>query len=79
MNRLANTLHKESLLFIKTDVQELFNYMDKKILENSNFRKLNSNHFELSKSFNPTKIKTSRENYVILNQLKIYEKIYIKI
>ena len=79
MNRLANTLHKESLLFIKTDVQELFNYMDNKILENSNFRKLNSNHFELSKSFNPTKIKTSRENYVILNQLKIYEKIYIKI
>ena len=79
MNCLANTLQKESLLFIKTDVEELFNYMDKKILENINFKKLNSNHFALSKSFNPTKIQTSRENYVILNQLNIYEKIYIKI
>ena len=79
MNRLANSLQKDSLLFIKTDVEELFNYMDKKILENINFKKLNSNHFALSKSFNPTKIQTSRENYVILNQLNIYEKIYIKI
>ena len=35
--------------------------------------------FNCSESFNPIKVKTDREKYVIVNQLDIYEKIYIKI
>ena len=34
---------------------------------------------EVDKSFNPNKFKTNREKYVIVNQLDIFEKIYIKI
>jgi len=32
-----------------------------------------------SESFNPIKFRTDREKYALVNQLDIYEKIYIKI
>ena len=34
--------------------------------------------FNFSESFNPGKVKTNREKYVIVNQLEIFERIYIK-
>ena len=43
------------------------------------FKKLDKKDFNYSKSFNPNKVKTNREKYVIVNQLDIFERIYIKI
>ncbi len=79
INILSNSLQKGSLIFIKTDVKELFDYMDSTISSNFYFKKLDKKDFDYSESFNPNKIKTNREKYVFVNQLDIFERIYIKI
>ena len=79
INLLSIYLQKGSLIFIKTDVRELFDYMDCTISSNFNFKKIDQKSFNFSESFNPNKFKTSREKYVIVNQLEIFERIYIKI
>ena len=79
INTLANTLQKGSLIFIKTDVRDLFDYMDYTILSNSNFEIISEKNFNFLECFNPNTVKTSREKYVINNQLDIFERIYIKI
>ena len=53
--------------------------MDCTISGNLNFKTIDKKDLNYSKSFNPTKFKTDREKYAIVNQLDIYEKIYIKI
>ena len=78
INCLSNSMKKGSLIFIKTDVKKLFDYMEFTILESKNFTKIAKRDFKSSKSFNPYKIQTNREKYAILNQLNIYERIYIK-
>jgi len=75
---LSNSLQKGSLIFIKTDVRELFDYMDLNISSNSNFKKIDKEDFCFSESFNPKKVKTSREKYAIDKQLDIFERIYTK-
>ncbi len=79
INFLSNSMQKRSLIFIKTDVKELFEYMELTISECINFQKLANQDFRFNESFNPNKIQTNREKYVIFNQLKIYESIYMKI
>ena len=79
INILSNSLQKGSLIFIKTDVKELFDYMDSTILSNFNFKTIDKKYFNFAESFNPNKLKTNREKYVIINQLDIFERIYIKI
>ena len=79
INILSNSLQKGSLIFIKTDVKDLFDHMDRTILSNFNFKKIDKKDFNISRSFNPNKIQTNRENYVIANQLDIFERIYMKI
>ena len=79
INFLSNSLQKRSLIFIKTDVEELFNYMELTISESTKFKKLANEDFRFNTSFNPNKVQTNREKYVLLNQLSIYESIYIKI
>ena len=79
INSLSNLLEIGSVIFIKTDVKELFDYMDGTILNNFNFKKIDKLDFNDAESFNPNKVKTSREKYVLLNQLNIYERIYIKV
>ena len=73
---LSNFMHKGSLIFIKTDVKDLFDYMDCTI--SSSFKKIDKTFFNYAKSFNPYKIQTNREKYVVLNELNIFESIYIK-
>ena len=68
-----------TLIFIKTDVKDLFDYMDCVILNNFYFESIDKKDFNFSESFNPNKVKTNREKYVMLNQLDIFERIYIKI
>ena len=79
INILSNSMQKGSLIFIKTDVKDLFDYMDCTISSNFNFKKIDQKNFNYSESFNPNKVKTSREKYVIVNQLDIFERIYMKI
>jgi len=79
INMLSNSLEKGTLIFIKTDVKDLFDYMDCTISSNFNFKNISINDFNYFESFNPTKIKTNREKYVAVNQLNIFERIYIKI
>jgi len=79
INILANSLQKGSIIFIKTDVKDLFDYMDCTISSNFNFKNIDKKDFDYSKSFNPNKIKTNREKLVINNKLDIFESIYIKI
>ena len=73
---LSHILHKGTIIYIKTDVKELFEYMETVILDNINFRKLKSLDLNLSNSFNPSSVKTNREKYVLLNKLDVYERIY---
>ena len=79
INFLSNSMHNGSLIFIKTDVKELFDYMEIVISESTKFKKLDNRDFRFNESFNPNKIQTNREKYVLGNKLEIYESIYIKI
>jgi len=76
---LSNLMKKGSHIFIKTDVKDLFDYMDFTISSNLNFQKINIKDFNDSESFNPNKVKTNREKYAIIKELDIFESIYIKI
>ena len=75
---LSHSMQKGSLIFIKTDVKNLFDYMDLTISRNLTFQRLGKNDINFSKSFNPNKIQTNREKYVISNQYDIFERMYIK-
>ena len=79
MNILSNLLQQGTLIFIKTDVKDLFDYMDCTISSNFHFKIIDKKDFNCSESYNPNKVKTNREKYVINNQLDIFERIYIKI
>ena len=79
INFLSNSMKKKSLIFIKTDVKELFEYMEFTILKSIKFKKLANKGFRFNESFNPKKILTNREKYVLLNQLKVYKSIYMKV
>ena len=66
----------------------LYTYPQKKIrtnkidfikLNNLNFQKINKKDFNYCESFNPNKVLTNREKYVIENKLDIFERIYKKI
>ena len=75
---LSNSMKRGSLIFIKTDVRDLFDHMELTISESIKFKKIPYQDFKFYESFNPNRIQTNREKYVILNQLKIYESIYKK-
>tara|TARA_B100000900_G_scaffold283751_1_gene243088 strand:+ start:1732 stop:2361 length:630 start_codon:yes stop_codon:yes gene_type:complete len=79
INCLSNSMKTGSLIFIKTDVRELFDHMELTISESINFKKLGNDNLIFCDSFNPNRIQTNREKYVISNQLEIYESIYQKI
>ena len=79
INILSNLLQKGSLIFIKTDVKDLFDYMDSTILSNSKFKTIDKKDLNYSESYNPNEVQTNREKYVIVNELDIFERIYMKI
>ena len=60
INMLSNSMQKSALIFIKTDVNDLFEYMDHTISSNLNFKKIDKKDFDYSSSFNPNKILTDR-------------------
>jgi len=58
INMLSNSLQKGTLIFIKTDVKDLFDYMDCTISSNFHFKTIDKKDFNCSESFNPIKVKT---------------------
>ena len=78
INIFSNLMQEGSIIYIKTDVKDLFEYMDCTILSNCNFEKIDKKDFNYSESFNPNKVQTNREKNVLLNELEIFENIYIK-
>tara|TARA_A100001035_G_scaffold258092_1_gene234590 strand:+ start:383 stop:1012 length:630 start_codon:yes stop_codon:yes gene_type:complete len=79
INIFSNIMEQGSLIFVKTDVRDLFYYIDSTISSNSYFKKINQKDLNYSESFNPYKVQTNREKYVIVQKLDIFEQIYIKI
>ena len=79
IKNLSNLLKKGSLIYIKTDVKDLFEYMDYTISSNFNFKKIDTKSFNYSESFNPNRVQTNREKYVINKGLDIFESTYVKI
>ena len=78
INMISSLMKKGSILYIKTDVKDLYKYMDCTISSDSNFEKIDKEYFNYSESFNPNKVQTNREKYVLANKLQIFEDIYIK-
>ena len=64
---------------IKSDVEELFQYMDMTISNSKSFITYTYQDNEIFDSYNPTNLKTNREDYAIKKNLKIFEKLYKKI
>ena len=79
LNRLSLIMSNESLLFLKSDVEELYQYMNSVISNSLIFEKVKNKNLNYLETFNPSKIKTEREKYATSKQLKIYETIYKKI
>ena len=79
INILSNLMKKGSIIYVKTDVKDLFEYMDCTISSDFNFERIEKKDFNYSESFNPNKVQTNREKYVLINELEIFENIYVKI
>ena len=79
INILSNFMQEGSIIYIKTDVKDLFEHMDCTILSDSNFEKIEKKDFNYSESFNPNKVQTNREKNVLINELEIFENIYTRI
>ena len=78
LNRLSLIMSKDSLLFIKSDVEELHQYMNFVISSTLIFEKVKNKKVNYVETYNPSKIKTEREKYAISKKLLIYETIYKK-
>ena len=74
---LSKIMTNGSFIFVKSDVLELFQYIDLTILNSSSFLKVDRS-LELKNSFNPTELRTDRENYVVDKRLPIFEQIYVR-
>ena len=79
INNLSKLMQRGAFIFVKTDVKDLFEYMNSTISNNFNFKKINKEDFSYCECFNPSKVQTNREKYVFVNKLQIFESIYVKI
>ena len=79
IHKISQLMAKGGYISIKSDVKELFDYMDMTISDSKFFTNYNYKDTEIFNSYNPINLKTNRENYVIKNKLKVFEKLYKKI
>ncbi len=78
IKKIAELMPSGALLFIKSDVYDLFQFMDFVIINSLIFKKYDFSKSEIIRYFNPSNIKTSREDYAISKNLKVYEQTYQK-
>ena len=77
--KISQLMANGGYISIKSDVEELFKYMDMTIINSKYFNNYIYKDIEICNSYNPISLKTHRENYVLKNKLKVYEKLYKKI
>ena len=78
LNRLSLIMSDGSLLFIKSDVEELYHYMNSVISNSLIFEEVKNKNLNYQGTFNPSKIKTEREKYAISKRLSVYQTVYKK-
>ena len=78
IHKISQLMANGGFISIKSDVEELFEYMDVTITKSNCFSTYVYQDSEIFNSYNPMDFKTNRENYVIRNKLKIFEKLYKK-
>ena len=59
-------MKRGSLIFIKTDVRDLFDHMELTISESIKFKKIPYQDFKFYESFNPNRIQTNAVSYTHL-------------
>ena len=79
IHKISQLMANGGYISIKSDVEELFEYMDMTIIKSKCFSTYIYQDSEIFNSYNPIDLKTNRENYVISNKLKVFEKLYKKI
>ena len=79
IHRISQLMENGGCISIKSDVEELFKYMDMTIINSKRFINYIYKDSEIFYSYNPFNLKTNREDYAIRKKLKIFEKKYIKI
>jgi len=77
--KISQLLATGGFISIKSDVEELFEYMDMTIRNSKYFITYFYKDSEILNSYNPINLKTNRETYVIKKKLKVFEKLYKKI
>ena len=79
IHKISQLIAKGGFISIKTDVEELFEYMDMTISNSKCFVNYIFQDSEIFSSYNPINLKTNREIYVVRKNLKVFEKLYKKI
>jgi len=79
INKISQLMANGGFISIKSDVEELFEYMDMTITNSKSFTDYIYQDSEIIHSYNPINLKTNREIYVIRKKLKVLEKLYKKI
>ena len=79
IHKISQLMASGGCISIKSDVKELFEYMDMTISSTKSFINYIYQDSEILNSYNPINLRTNRENYVIKQGLKIFEKLYKKI
>ncbi len=79
IQKISRLMANGGFISIKTDVEELFEYMDMTIIDSKFFIPYRYQDSEILNSYNPINLKTNRENYVSEKKLKVFEILYKKI
>ena len=79
IHKISKLMAKGGSISIKSDVKELFEYMDIIICESKCFINYIYQDSEILDSYNPINLKTNREIYVTRKKLNVFEKLYKKI
>ena len=79
IHKISQLMANGGYISIKSDVEELFEYMDETIIKSKYFSTYIYRDNEIFNSYNPMDFKTNRENYVIRNKLKVFERLYKKV
>ena len=79
IHNISQLMASGGFISIKSDVEELFEYMDMTIRNSKCFITYIAKDSEIFNSYNPNDLKTNRENYVMKKKLKVFEKLYKKV
>ena len=79
ISKISQLMNYGGLISIKSDVEELFEYMDMTIIKSKCFSTYIYQDSEIFNSYNPIDLKTNREKYILSNKQKVFEKLYKKI